>query len=91
MTEADRVKVVPLEHVEDVKEDGKDVEIAGVRSIALAQALAEEQPRPFRRSFLKLYLCLAVAYMCSSTNGFDANTFGQSPNAVAKSLTADRI
>ncbi|OAA55496.1 General substrate transporter [Niveomyces insectorum RCEF 264] len=45
-------------------------------STALAMALAEENPRPFRKSFLKLYLCLAVAYMCSSTNGFDANTFG---------------
>jgi hypothetical protein len=47
-----------------------------VRSKALAAALAQEQPRPFRKSFLRLYLCLAVAYMCSSTNGFDANTFG---------------
>ena len=47
------------------------------RSRALATALAEKQPTPFRKSFLKLYLCLAVAYMCSSTNGFDANTFGK--------------
>jgi MFS family permease len=47
-----------------------------VRSRALAAALAQEQPHPFRKSFLRLYLCLAVAYMCSSTNGFDANTFG---------------
>jgi hypothetical protein len=36
-----------------------------------------ENPRPFRKSFIKLYLCLFVAYMCSSTNGFDANTFGR--------------
>jgi hypothetical protein len=41
-----------------------------------SRALAQEQPHPFRKSFLRLYLCLAVAYMCSSTNGFDANTFG---------------
>ncbi|KAI0666318.1 general substrate transporter [Trametes maxima] len=31
---------------------------------------------PLRRSFLRLYACLFVAYLCSATNGFDANTFG---------------
>ncbi|KAI0651511.1 general substrate transporter [Trametes meyenii] len=31
---------------------------------------------PLRTSFLRLYGCLFVAYLCSATNGFDANTFG---------------
>ncbi|KAI0630724.1 general substrate transporter [Trametes polyzona] len=31
---------------------------------------------PLRASFLRLYGCLFVAYLCSATNGFDANTFG---------------
>ena len=79
MADSDQVKVTPLEHVEHIKQGQKDVEAVGVRSVALARALAEEQPRPFRRSFLRLYLCLAVAYMCSATNGFDANTFGRIP------------
>lgn len=41
-----------------------------IRSRALAVALAEENPKPFRRSFLKLYMCLFFAYMCSTTTGF---------------------
>ncbi|RDX50831.1 general substrate transporter [Lentinus brumalis] len=36
----------------------------------------QEDVNPFRRSFLRLYGCLFVAYLCSATNGFDANTFG---------------
>ncbi|KZT21764.1 general substrate transporter [Neolentinus lepideus HHB14362 ss-1] len=31
---------------------------------------------PFRKSFLKLYAILFVAYLCSATNGLDANTYG---------------
>lgn len=37
---------------------------------------AETKVNPLRRSFLKLYGCLFVAYLCSATNGVDANTFG---------------
>ncbi len=37
----------------------------------------QEDVNPFRRSFLRLYGCLFVAYLCSATNGFDANTFGE--------------
>ncbi len=69
------------EHVEsDAKfeHNAAIVRSTGARSMAFAEALALENPRPFRKSFLKLYLCLFVAYMCSSTNGFDANTFGKS-------------
>ena len=39
-------------------------------------ALLRENPRIFRRSFLKLYGCIFVGYLCSATNGFDSNTFG---------------
>ena len=42
----------------------------------LAQLLHEDV-NPFSRSFLKLYGCLFVAYLCSATNGVDANTFGE--------------
>ena len=40
-------------------------------------ALLKENPRPFRKSFLKLYCCIFVGYLCSATNGFDSNTFGE--------------
>jgi hypothetical protein len=47
-------------------------------------ALLRENPRIFRKSFMKLYGCLFVGYLCSATNGFDSNTFGKeaSPNLV---------
>lgn len=63
-----------IKHVEDLSEAGNLSGAGG--STTLALVLAEENPKPFWSSFLRLYLCLAVAYMCSSTNGFDANTFG---------------
>ena len=70
---------IDVEHKESSRmHDGIAAPVV-VRSRALAAALAHEQPRPFRKSFLRLYACLAVAYMCSSTNGFDANTFGKRP------------
>lgn len=40
-------------------------------------ALLRENPRVFRKSFLKLYGCIFVGYLCSATNGFDSNTFGE--------------
>jgi MFS family permease len=73
-------QVQSLDHDHDAADTKLDLHAAarqtGSRSVAMAQALALENPRPFRRSFLRLYACLFVAYMCSSTNGFDANTFG---------------
>jgi len=69
-TGAQHVEIKPsVEAVEDddVRPRGRTQEI---RSRALAAALAEENPRPFRKSFLKLYVCLFFAYMCSSTTGF---------------------
>jgi hypothetical protein len=68
---------IDIEHKETIDKRHNVAAAVEVRSRALAAALAQEQPHPFRKSFLKLYLCLAVAYMCSSTNGFDANTFGK--------------
>ncbi|KAI0731055.1 general substrate transporter [Earliella scabrosa] len=40
------------------------------------EATLEEDVNPLRRSFLRLYGCLFVAYLCAATNGYDANTFG---------------
>jgi hypothetical protein len=77
MSDIDKAAAAGAQHVEikafDAIKDygshprGRTEEI---RSRALAAALAEENPRPFRKSFLKLYLCLFFAYMCSSTTGF---------------------
>lgn len=39
-------------------------------------ALVRENPRVLRKSFLKLYGCIFVGYLCSATNGFDSTTFG---------------
>lgn len=39
-------------------------------------ALIRENPRVLRKSFLKLYGCIFVGYLCSATNGFDSTTFG---------------
>jgi hypothetical protein len=49
-------------------------------------ALMKENPSPFRKSFLRMYACIFVGYLCSATNGFDANTFGRftfSPNLLS--------
>lgn len=45
----------------------------------MEEALLQENPKALRKSFLKLYALIFVAYLCSATNGFDANTFGESP------------
>lgn len=42
----------------------------------MEEALLLEKPHPFRKSFLRLYACIFIGYLCSATNGFDANTFG---------------
>ena len=44
--------------------------------LGMAEALQHEKPRPFTPNMIRLYLILMVAYCCSITNGFDANTFG---------------
>jgi len=78
MSDVDKAAATGAQHVE-IKSFADGVEDDGlrprgrtqeIRSRALAAALAEENPRPFRKSFLKLYLCLFFAYMCSSTTGF---------------------
>jgi hypothetical protein len=40
-------------------------------------ALMKENPSPFRKSFFRMYAVIFVGYLCSATNGFDANTFGR--------------
>ena len=68
----------------------------GVRASRMEEALAQENPQPLRKSFLKLYACIFVAYLCCATNGFDANTFGnylqiywwRSANSILGGLSA---
>ncbi len=52
------------------------------------QGVLQENVNPFRKSFLRLYGCLFVAYLCAATNGYDANTFGTSALARARSRLA---
>jgi hypothetical protein len=54
-------------------------------------ALLQEKPRAWRKSFLKLYACIFVGYLCSATNGFDANTFGIFPQTPQKPSTQSNI
>ncbi|EJU03047.1 general substrate transporter [Dacryopinax primogenitus] len=42
----------------------------------LQEVLKEEPPHPWSWPMIRLYGCLWVSYLCSMTNGFDANTFG---------------
>ncbi|KZT59141.1 general substrate transporter [Calocera cornea HHB12733] len=42
----------------------------------LADALLKEPPNPWAPHMFKLYAVLFVCYLCATTNGFDANTFG---------------
>lgn len=44
----------------------------------MEEALLHENPNPWRKSLLRLYACIFVGFLCSATNGFDANTFGES-------------
>ena len=74
-------KIYDISHSEDVgrQQVGQDAGIRGTARIhasRMEEALLQEKPRPLRKSLLKLYACIFVAYLCSATNGFDANTFG---------------
>ena len=67
------------EHDDNVVEDTVKVPVVAEREMRysrMAAAILADDPKPLRRSFLKLYLCIFVGYLCSATNGFDANTFG---------------
>jgi hypothetical protein len=82
---------IDFDHKENTDARESIAKTVEIRSRALAAALAQEQPRPFRKSFLRLYLCLGVAYMCSSTNGFDANTFGKRPLLHSKFSLTNKV
>jgi len=47
-----------------------------VANVALAEALHEENPCPWSPHMLKLYFFLAVAFLSSLTNGYDASLMG---------------
>jgi hypothetical protein len=73
-------KVTDSNHFEDIDksrtQDGEFQDGHGVLVSRMEEALAQEKPKPLRKSFLRLYACIFVAYLCCATNGFDANTFG---------------
>ena len=74
-----------VSHLDVVQDDGAVQDDAPTKTTTqnymtesrMQAALLKESPRPFRRSFLKLYCCIFVGYLCSATNGFDSNTFGK--------------
>lgn len=49
----------------------------------MEEALIQERPDPWCMSLLKLYACISVGYLCSATNGFDANNFGMGTTTKA--------
>ena len=58
----------------------QDVTVTGTARIhasRMEEALLQENPYAWRKSLLKLYAVIFVGYLCSATNGFDANTFGK--------------
>lgn len=73
-------KVIDPSHFEDIDKHGtREGELHdnhGVLISRMEEALAQEKPKALRKSFLRLYGCIFVAYLCCATNGFDANTFG---------------
>ncbi|OZJ02363.1 hypothetical protein BZG36_04479 [Bifiguratus adelaidae] len=71
-----KVDIEHLENTGDVKDIHVQAQEEDICDSRMELALLEENPRPFRKSFLKLYACIFVGYLCSATNGFDANTFG---------------
>ncbi len=69
-------RITGIHHEEEAQDDA--VLEAIMPESRMEAALLRENARPFRKSFLKLYGCIFVGYLCSATNGFDANTFGGS-------------
>jgi hypothetical protein len=70
------------EHLEEIhSQQSHHGKVAGTKRIhasRMEEALLQERPSsPWRKSFLRLYACIFVGYLCSATNGFDANTFGR--------------
>lgn len=45
-------------------------------AIQLAEDMAKAEYRPFSRSMLRLYGCLAIAYLCGCLNGYDGSLMG---------------
>ncbi|KAL6298721.1 general substrate transporter [Sparassis latifolia] len=77
LTMAKSDKMSETEHLEDpIQAVECKVEVVVPLHSELAAVLAKEKPQPWSRSMIRLYMVLAVAYLCSTTNGFDANTFG---------------
>ena len=66
-----------LGHLENL--DSRDVDITSktrIHESRMEEVFLQERVHPLRKSFLKLYACIFIGYLCSATNGFDANTFG---------------
>jgi hypothetical protein len=84
-------KTYDVSHSEDAAAQQEAERNGNVRGTArihasrMEEALLQEKPRAWRKSFLKLYACIFVAYLCSATNGFDANTFGMTCHCIPRS------
>ncbi|KAL7807437.1 general substrate transporter [Trichoderma gracile] len=75
----DNNKAIDHGIVQDVVHDEDPVKVnvpSCMTESRMQAALLRESPHVFRNSFLRLYGCIFVGYLCSATNGFDSNTFG---------------
>jgi hypothetical protein len=55
--------------------DVKDLTVAD-EAVQLAHEVGEVKYKPFTKSMLRLYGCLAIAYLCGCLNGFDGSLMG---------------
>lgn len=76
----------PIDYQDTVHDEAptKDTTQSRMTESRMQAALLRENPRIFRASFLKLYGCIFVGYLCSATNGFDSNTFGMLSRYLAE-------
>lgn len=66
-----------VSHHEELQKDVECVVESATHGQRMQEALKQDQAKPFQKSLLRLYLCIFVGYLCSATNGFDSNTFGE--------------
>ena len=84
--DADHVEAIHQTHA-GIDKHGETVAETRIHESRMEAALLEERPFAWRKSFLKLYACIFVGYLCSATNGFDANTFGMEDHSCPPQLS----
>ncbi|GFZ50245.1 hypothetical protein JCM24511_08001 [Saitozyma sp. JCM 24511] len=65
-----------VNHVDQTDGDEHLVPQKTTTASELQDVLLLERPHPWSKNMISLYLILIPAYLCSTTNGFDSNTFG---------------